>query len=246
MAAILSAICHLGLAYFNPRIWVEKNAPEADSISVELIKEESEPQNLKRKTDSVQLEKTTNSANAQNIKKKSFPDANKPKETNKNNPGLARQKIPIPTTELQNKEKTPLPEQMSTREETMDLALIQNVPTTPDPSKGEMEEATITLGETDERYQGYLEKIRGAINDSWDNGWREALLAAGRNGKVVVLMNIAPEGHIINIIVTESSGSDILDEAAAAAVKKAPIPPFPEHWTLQRLNLFAQFEYNFE
>jgi protein TonB len=44
--------------------------------------------------------------------------------------------------------------------------------------------------------------------------------------------------------VEQSSGLPILDHAAMEAVRgAAPFPPFPEHITLKRLSIVANFDY---
>jgi protein TonB len=103
---------------------------------------------------------------------------------------------------------------------------------------------TLTLGNTDVRYRGYLNQVQASIDRSWR--WREALLAAGTAGQVLVRFSLGPDGQVEDVGVVESSGSPVLDREAADAVKRAPIPEFPRHWRLQRLNLFAQFAYRME
>ncbi len=106
-------------------------------------------------------------------------------------------------------------------------------------------EATLALEATDERYRGYLDRVRSAVDGSW-RGWREALLAAGRGGRVVVRVSLRPGGQVDEVQVIESSGSPILDQEAVASVRRSPLPPFPAHWTLERLHLVAQFDYRLE
>jgi TonB family protein len=116
----------------------------------------------------------------------------------------------------------------------------------PDPAGGETLEATLGLGETDVRYRGYLDRVEAAIDRSWSRHWKEALLAAGRAGSVLVRFTITPAGDLGEVRVEESSGSTILDEEASTSVRLATLPPFPSHWTIERLHLLAQFDYRFE
>jgi len=115
---------------------------------------------------------------------------------------------------------------------------------TPDPAGGQAKEVTLTLGDTDVRYRGYLQQVQASIDRSWR--WREALLAAGGGGQVLVRFSLGPGGEVEDVGIAESSGSPVLDREAADAIRRAPIPAFPSHWTLQRLNLFAQFGYRLE
>ncbi len=114
----------------------------------------------------------------------------------------------------------------------------------PDPAAAETREATLWLGDVDERYKGYLDRVRAAIDLSWR--WREAMLAAGREGSVVVSFTLDPAGRLESAEVSESSGDPILDDEAVNAVRRAALPPFPDHWRIRRLHLFAQFDYRME
>jgi len=114
----------------------------------------------------------------------------------------------------------------------------------PDPAGGSAREATLTLGDPDVRYKGYLASVRGAIDRSWR--WKEAIMAAGRGGRVLVRFTLEAKGHVADVEVSETSGSPILDREAMQTVARAPFPPFPSHWTVERLNLFAQFNYRLE
>lgn len=125
-----------------------------------------------------------------------------------------------------------------------DLKPYRAPATVPDPAGGEAREATLILGDVDVRYRGYLDAVQSAIDRSWR--WKEALLAAGGGGRVLVRFTLGPDGSVEEVGVAESSGSPLLDREAAEAVRRAPLPPFPSHWTLERLTLFAQFAYRLE
>jgi TonB family protein len=127
-----------------------------------------------------------------------------------------------------------------------DLAAYARNDGPPDPAGAKTREATLTLGTTDIRYRGYLDGIETAIDLSWSQRWKEALLAAGRAGSVVVRFTLTPGGNIESVEVVKGSGSSILDDEASNAVRRAPLPPFPAHWTIDRLHLLAQFDYRFE
>jgi periplasmic protein TonB len=114
----------------------------------------------------------------------------------------------------------------------------------PDPAGGEEREATLTLEDADIRYKGYLGQVQASIDRTWR--WKEAMLAARGGGKVLVRFSLAPEGAVEDVQVVESSGSALLDWEAAEAVRRAFVPPYPRHWTIERLHLFAQFVYRLE
>jgi TonB family protein len=60
---------------------------------------------------------------------------------------------------------------------------------------------------------------------------------------VVLRITITSLGQLEAVEVTRSSGSHLLDGAAVDAVQRARIPPFPSHWTIEKLHLHAQFNY---
>ena len=47
-------------------------------------------------------------------------------------------------------------------------------------------------------------------------------------GKTMVEMQVSPDGEVIELVVAESSGKELLDDAAVAMVKKSlPLPKPP-------------------
>lgn len=113
----------------------------------------------------------------------------------------------------------------------------------PDPAGAGVREATLRLGETDIRYRGYLDQVESSIDLTWR--WKEAFLAAGVGGRVLLRLTLG-QGAVEEIQVAETSGNPILDREAVEAVRRAPLPPFPRHWTIERLHLFAEFAYRLE
>jgi TonB family protein len=53
-------------------------------------------------------------------------------------------------------------------------------------------------------------------------------------------------GMVQDAEVVEPSGNPTLDTEAVDALKRGRLPPFPAHWTLERLSLMAQFDYVFQ
>jgi TonB family protein len=64
---------------------------------------------------------------------------------------------------------------------------------------------------------------------AWSN-WREAVIAAGRPGVVVVRFTLTAEGIVEDVVFEKRSGSPILDAEAENAVRRARLPFFPSHW----------------
>lgn len=104
------------------------------------------------------------------------------------------------------------------------------------------EEPTVNLRDPSSRFGAYATQVQGAIDQAWSN-WREALLAAGRPGVVVVRFTLVPDGTVQEVAFEKRSGSPILDGEAEEAIRNARLPPFPAHWAITRLHLIAQFDY---
>jgi TonB family protein len=113
----------------------------------------------------------------------------------------------------------------------------------PDPAGGTAREATLGLGETDARYQGYVDQVRTGIYAGWHMG--RGLVVAGSARRVVVGFSLTSLGMVENPRITESSGNSTLDTEAVDAVRRAKLSPFPSHWTIEKLYLFAVFDYDF-
>jgi TonB family protein len=73
----------------------------------------------------------------------------------------------------------------------------------------------------------------------------KALVVAGGSRSVLVRLTIDSTGLVQEARVVEGSGNPTLDAEALDAVRRARIPPFPTHWTIERLHLVAQFDYVF-
>jgi protein TonB len=68
---------------------------------------------------------------------------------------------------------------------------------------------------------------------------------SSRAGRVVVLVTISPSGELISRTIAESSGSDILDNAALATVdRSAPFPAMPRELGPDPLELRIPFEFS--
>ena len=118
------------------------------------------------------------------------------------------------------------------------------LPPPPDPAVGKALEATMRLDDTDRRYKGFLEGVRGAVDAQWNS--RDAMIEAQRSGIVTLGFTLtAAGGRAARVEVVKSSDSGALDNEALRAVKAASFPPFPRTWRLERLHLVGQFDYSF-
>jgi TonB family protein len=109
-------------------------------------------------------------------------------------------------------------------------------------SSSEESQDTISLDTTDKRYVDYARVIKERIMAQWryPREAKENLV----EGKLLVLFSLSRQGNMLELKVTEPSGHDILDREAARAISNAaPFPPFPEHVTVNRLNVKARFDY---
>ena len=104
------------------------------------------------------------------------------------------------------------------------------------------DEATISLNTKDKRYVSYTKIIKERLMRNWryPPRAREYLI----EGKLLLIFSLARKGNITQIKILGSSGHEILDEEAIRAVNAAaPFPSFPEHITVSRLNIKANFDY---
>ncbi|TAL15653.1 TonB family protein [bacterium] len=144
-----------------------------------------------------------------------------------------------PSPAAKSEKSVKLREFKPSKEDFITLAPMSTAP--PDPVK-EKGEVTLSLGDPDLRYRGYLDRVRSSVDRSWN--WREAILAAGRPGSVTVRVTITRSGQADAVLVT-SSGSKILDNETIATVRRAQLPDFPEEWAITKLNLIAEFQYTY-
>ncbi|MEF3194313.1 MAG: energy transducer TonB [Halothiobacillaceae bacterium] len=74
---------------------------------------------------------------------------------------------------------------------------------------------------------GYRARIRQAIDEH--KHYPRMARRLGLEGRVVVAFTVEADGRLARVRVVESSGSEVLDEAALEAVRQAaPFPPFPD------------------
>jgi len=67
---------------------------------------------------------------------------------------------------------------------------------------------------------------------------------ANLSGSVVLSLHLASSGQLLNVVVSESSGHQLLDKAAVFTVKRlAPYPAFPKNLTLKEIWIEVPINY---
>lgn len=108
------------------------------------------------------------------------------------------------------------------------------------PSEDDQE--TISLDTDDRRYVNYATAIKERIAKQWT--YPPDAKARLVEGKLRLLFSLTRAGEMSRVQILEPSGSAVLDQEAMRAVRAgSPYPPFPEHVTVGRLNIDANFEY---
>lgn len=101
---------------------------------------------------------------------------------------------------------------------------------------------TISLDTEDVRYVSYARLVKEKIMGQWryPPEARENLI----EGRLLLIFSLSRSGSMLGTRVMETSGYALLDEEALRAVTMAaPFPPFPDHITVTRLNIKANFDY---
>jgi TonB family protein len=119
-----------------------------------------------------------------------------------------------------------------------DITQIQHEP----PKTPEADQETISLDTSDERYVTFAKVIKDRIMTRWryPQEARRNLL----EGKLTIIFSLARDGTMLQAKIPMPSGYEVLDEEALRAIRSAaPFPPFPEHISVNRLNIKATFDY---
>lgn len=113
--------------------------------------------------------------------------------------------------------------------------------------KAPAREATVSLdrlSDADTQYRSYLGHLRSKISAEWQ--YPPEASNRGLSGTVTVRFSIAPNGRLTDVSVTNSSAHRLLDDEALRTIRAAaPFQPFPQEFTIERLNVSASFEYEF-
>ncbi len=108
--------------------------------------------------------------------------------------------------------------------------------------EGDMEEAVIDINTRHERFFSYLLHLKQKIEAVWV--YPKPVSKAGLGGNLTIEFALSKDGRLIGVNMLDSSGNELLDEAAMSAVRvAAPYHPFPPRIKTQRLRIRAKFIY---
>jgi outer membrane biosynthesis protein TonB len=224
-ALALSLVLHAFIAWFNPSLWAHLTQPEMDTIVVELLREDEGKPTPTPKSDTELAKKSAEQTRSEKASPPLQVEAAPPSSA-----GIKGEAQPEPL-KLKADAKPLEPEEA-----------IKLTSTHPDPTSDIAKEATMSLDDPDERYRGFLDNIRAAINKKWNA--REAMLTARRSGLASVKFTLSAGGGNADApALIAQSGSEVLDGEALRAVQAANFPAFPDSWVIRRLNLIGEFEY---
>jgi len=103
--------------------------------------------------------------------------------------------------------------------------------------------APVSLNTKDPAYVSYFNRIKQAIEINWE--YPELAKRYGLQGKLAVEFTIAADGHLEQLRVVRSSGSQLLDDEALRAIKAAaPFPRIPSWIKGSPLPISASMEYS--
>jgi protein TonB len=108
--------------------------------------------------------------------------------------------------------------------------------------RGGVEGTPIPLDTQEPKYQDYFNKVRERIKANWI--YPRPAGERGIEGELLIEFHIAKDGRVSYIQLRNSSGTQILDDAALTAIKLAqPFPPVPDAIAKQTLAINGQFKY---
>ncbi len=109
------------------------------------------------------------------------------------------------------------------------------------PSEG-IKTATVNLNTTTIKYASYLLHVKNKIENVWE--YPTSARKRGLSGILVIEFTINQDGSIYRVSVLKSSGHKVLDKAAVQAIYDGSrYNPFPDYWTIKRLNIIGTFIY---
>jgi len=101
----------------------------------------------------------------------------------------------------------------------------------------------ISLDTRETKYASYFARIKRQIELSWN--YPNEAQRKGMTGELTLRFQISRDGNLTNVRLINSSGYNILDEAALQAVKSAaPYYPFPVTIDRETLAILANFIYS--
>jgi len=104
-------------------------------------------------------------------------------------------------------------------------------------------EAAVSIATKDYRYASYMAHIKRQVESVWI--YPEEAIEKGESGVLFLFFVINRNGSLKNVKLINSSGHEILDSAAINALKDAaPFPALPKRLNIDRLKVYASFQYN--
>ncbi|MCF8719282.1 TonB family protein [Nitrospina gracilis] len=105
------------------------------------------------------------------------------------------------------------------------------------------EDEVISLNTKEAKYASYFQRIKQQIERVWT--YPEEAARHGINGRLSLRFRISRDGRLLEVLLIDASGSNLLDEAAVNAVKNAaPYYPFPVTIDRDNLSILATFIYS--
>ena len=101
---------------------------------------------------------------------------------------------------------------------------------------------SLSLDIPDPRYREYFNIVRERIRSRWI--YPPEAGKAGVEGTAGLAFEIAKDGGLVDVRLSTSSGSEVLDQAALAAVRAGmPFPPVPDVVASGALRINGSFRY---
>ena len=108
--------------------------------------------------------------------------------------------------------------------------------------EGDLEEAVLDINTKNERFFSYLLHLKQKIEAVWI--YPKVASSVGLGGNLTVEFTLSKDGRLAGIGLLDSTGNQILDDAALNAIRDAaPYHPFPPRLKTQRLKIRAKFIY---
>ncbi len=108
-------------------------------------------------------------------------------------------------------------------------------------------EATVSLYPDNKeisKYSSYLEHLRSEINSAWQ--YPAFAKEHGLGGNLTLCFSIDKKGRLLDVMITDPSKHPALNSEAVNAIREAaPFNPFPEKYSISKLNVVATFTYQF-
>lgn len=106
----------------------------------------------------------------------------------------------------------------------------------------ESDTATVSLDSQEFKYASYFTSIKRRIEIAWS--YPEQAAINGLRGELLLQFVLGRDGKLVDIFLINSSGHQILDDAALDAVKiSSPYKPFPQRIQKKKLRIIATFRY---